>query len=321
MPLATAGRHAVRVPLPNPAPAPARRRPHARSWLAGLCLTLAALLSLPAVVGYWAVNTLGNTANFVAVTAPLAADQQVQNVVSAQVSKQVVGSLGLGDVLGDALTKAVDSVVLGVLDTAAFAQVWSGAMAGAQRALMAGLSGNGITAEGDNVTLDLSPVLAGVRQGLLDRGLSPAETSDVPKLQITLDMIDADAMRSAQAVYRVVWPVAPVLPWLAGLLLIAAVALARRRGRMVVGAGLVVAGSALLVSVLVGVGGAAFARSVGNKPLAPISGIIYDQLMSGLTRWWPGQLIAGVAIVVLGLAWWLWSAHRDAAPTGLRSAG
>lgn len=282
-----------------------------RSWLAGLCLTLAAVLSVPAIIGYWAVNTLGNTANFVAVTAPLAADQRVQEVVSAQVSQQVVSSLGLGDVLGDALTQAVDSVVMGVLDTAAFARVWTSAMAGAQRALIAGLSGDGVSAQGESVTVDLSPLLAEVRAGLVAKGLTRAETAELPQLEIQLDVLDATTLRRAQASYRLLRPVAAFLPWAAVALLVAAVVLARRRARMLFGVGLVVAGSALLVSLVVAIGGAAFNDALSGRPLAPLSGPVYDQLVSSLTSWWPKQLIGGAVLAVAGLGAWFWTGRAN----------
>ncbi|MGV1004372.1 MAG: hypothetical protein ACOYEV_06285 [Candidatus Nanopelagicales bacterium] len=277
-----------------------------------MALMLAALLSVPAIVGQWATSVLGNNANFVATLTPLASDPAVQEAVATQIGRQVTDSVGLGDILGQALQEAVATSVEALLQTPIFATTWEAATSAAQRVLIAGLRGDGgLDASGEAVTLDLSPVLEQVRDGLVDQGLTAAETADVPEVRIALPLVAAETVRQGQTFYKYVAPVAHWLPWVVAALLISALALARRRPRMLALVGLVGAGSALLVSLLLGVGGAQFSQALGGTAMDSVSVTIFDHIVGGLSRYWPGQLLAGVALVVIGVAWSLWEGRRD----------
>ena len=61
----------------------------ARAFTAGLCLVLAALLTMPAVVAYWGHRTLTDTERYVDTVEPLAQSQKVQEVLTDKVTAAI----------------------------------------------------------------------------------------------------------------------------------------------------------------------------------------------------------------------------------------
>jgi hypothetical protein len=136
----------------------------------------------------------------------------------------------------------------------AFASAWNRTIQVAHRQMDALLSGDreSIVVRGDTVYLDLAPFIVLAKERLSDAGLTAV--SLVPDVHPTVALAKADTLVRAQSAYSALNTVADVLPWVVLLLFAVGVYLARNRFRALVGTGLgialsmVVLGASLLVA-------------------------------------------------------------------------
>ena len=91
-----------------------------------------------------------------------------------------------------------------------------------------------ISTSNGQITLNLGPFIAVVKQDLVDHGFSLA--SNIPPVSPTLALFQAKDLGKAQARYRLIKTLKIVLPILALLLLAAGVYVARGRRRALIGA-------------------------------------------------------------------------------------
>jgi hypothetical protein len=141
----------------------------------------------------------------------------------------------------------------------AFATAWDQAIEVAHRQAVSVLSGDSesVVIRGDMVVLDLAPFVVLAKERLSDAGLTAV--SLVPDVHPTVELAKADTLVTARSAYSTLDTIADVLPWIVLLLLAVGIYLARNRFRALVGTGLgialsmVVLGAGLLVarSVLV----------------------------------------------------------------------
>jgi hypothetical protein len=266
------------------AEAPRRRRFSWRTLVSILLIVLGCVLAPVSVLAVWAGNEVSNTDRWVATVEPLIHDPAIQNVLTDKITAQITGRLNLNGVISNAagqlddrgLTRIssllttfgpqIDSAVTGfihstvhkVITSPAVARLWVQVNTIAHQAIVNVLSGdnNGtISTANGQIVLNLGPFIDLVKQNLVNRGFSLA--SNIPTISPTVALFQAKDLGKAQAGYRLIRALKVVLPILVLLLLAGGVFAARRRLRALMGAGLGLAASMLVLAI-----GLLIARSI-----------------------------------------------------------
>jgi hypothetical protein len=231
---------------------PTRRRSESgmgsrvRTWAAAVLGVLGCLLALVSVVTVWGRDQVLDTDRYVATVGPLASDPVVQDDVAARVTTAIDARLDLdrlarrhlpsalapvGVPLGSALRRVVSDQTTRFVRSEAFAELWVTVNRAAHSRVVAALTGQGpdvVAVDHGRITLDLTPVVAAVRQRLAALGLPVAL---LPTTRLVVDLADAGSLVRAQHAVRRLDALALWLPVATVVLLVGAVALARRRLR------------------------------------------------------------------------------------------
>jgi len=327
--------------------APARRT-RWRSIAAVVCVVLAALLTTPAVVAFWGQRTLNDGQRYLDTVGPLVDSPQVQDAISTKVIDAIEAQVDVEAILNNAfagvitdrprlqqlvgpLAGAVDGLiereVREFVASDAFADVWIRVNTRAQQTLVRVLKGEStgaVSAQGDQVVLDVSDVIAQVQQRLVARGLTVVQNIPIPETDRQIVLLDAPQLDQARTTYAFANPLARWLIVVVVALYLAAFLLARRKPRMTVIIGVVLAANALLVAFCLSVGRQLFIDKLAGSDFGPASAVFYDTLLSYLERGWKVLLWLGLILVVTG--WFTGSnrlgiAVRSAVSGGLQTVG
>jgi hypothetical protein len=258
-------------------PAAARRRRFSwRALVSIVLIMLGCILAPVAVLSVWAGNEVSDTGRWVATVEPLIHDPAIQNVLTDKITKEITSQLNLSgtldqasaqlddkgltrisnvlDTFGPQITSAatgfIHSTVQRIVSGPRVAKLWVQANTVAHQALVKVLSGEGsgvISTKNGQITLNLGPFIAVVKQDLIDHGFSLA--NNIPTISPTVALFQADNLGKAQAAYRLIKTLKIVLPILALVLLAAGVCAARGRRRALIGAGLGLAASMLVLAI------------------------------------------------------------------------
>jgi hypothetical protein len=305
---------------------PPRRRLRWRSVFAVVLVVLGCVLTPVAAVSVWTNNQVSNTDRFVRSVSPLVADPDVQEALTNRVTAtifQYVDVKGLADEgikaleaqglpapLGDRLQTLTPTLAAGVtgfvrdkvaqlVASPEFASAWNQAIRATHRTAVSVLSGNSksIVVRGDTVYLDLAPFIDLAKQRLSAAGLTVVDR--VPEVHPTVALTKADTLVRAQTAYSTLNTVAGVLPWLVLMFFVVGVYLARDRFRALVGVGL---GMALSLVVLAA--GLLVARGllVGAVPpaAAPATASGFDIVVTYLRVGLRALLVLGLVVALGG---------------------
>jgi hypothetical protein len=215
---------------------------------------------------------------------PLIHDPAIQNVLTDKITNQITSQLNLNGIISQAATETqarglprissllttfgpqitssvtgfVHSTVHTVITSQAMANAWVQVNTVAHQALVKVLSGQGggaITTSNGQIVLNLGPLIVVAKQDLVARGFSLANS--IPAVNPTVALFEAKNLGQAQSGYRLITRVKIVLPILVLVLLGAGVYVARGHRRALVGAGLGLAASMLVLAI-----GLLIARSI-----------------------------------------------------------
>src|SRR5580700_1664875 len=182
---------------------PSRRRFSWRSFVAIVLIVLGCVLAPIAVVGVWAGNQITDTGRYVATVQPLIDDPAIQNVLTDRITNEITSQLNLtglinqataqlqtrglpristllttfGPQITSAVTGFIHSTVHTVISSQAMAKAWVQVNTVAHQAVVKLLSGQGggtLTSANGQITLNLAPLIAVVKQDLVARGFSLA---------------------------------------------------------------------------------------------------------------------------------------------------
>src|SRR4051812_2177515 len=255
---------------------PAKRPFRWRSLFAVVLVVLGCVLAPVAGLAVWTNNQVSNTDRFVRSVSPLVDDPDVQAALTNRITatifqyvdvqvlaKEGVDALvaqGLPAELGpglETLTPTLTSAVTGfvhdrvaqLVASPAFASAWNAAIRQVHSTGNAILSGDSksIVVKGDEVVMDLAPFIDLAKQRLSDAGLTIVQR--VPEVHPTVNLAKADTLVRAQTAYSTLNTVAGVLPWLVLMFFAVGVYLARNRFRALVGVGLGLALSMVVLAV------------------------------------------------------------------------
>jgi hypothetical protein len=304
---------------------------------------LAALLTTPAAVAFWGQRTLNDADRYIETVGPLVDSPEVQDAIAITVTKAIEEQVDIEAILNDAfagvitdasrlerLVGPLSAAINGLIDREVrafiasdeFADIWTRVNIRAQQTLQRALTGEGsgaVSLEGDQLVLDVDEVINQVRDRLVARGLTIVENAPIPETDRQIVLMDASQLSQLRTIYAFANPVSQwLLPFVA-VLYLGAFVLARRRPRMTVAIGAVLAGNALLVAIVLSVGRQLFVNELAGTVFGPASSVFYDTLLAFLERGQKVLLALGLILVVAG--WFAGSNKYGSAVRGTVSGG
>jgi len=308
-------------------------RARARSIAALIVFLVCALLLPLAVVGQWGNRTVTDQTQYLATMVPLATDEAVQAAVTDTLTEAVLeqvdtqelvggflGNLlpnaGFTDTLATPLAAGINALIrqlIGeVLASDVFIDVWTEVNRAAQQSLVAVLEGRDegpIQTQDGKLVLDISTLLVGVQERLVDRGVGFAANITIEPGKRQIVLAEPPGLAQVQFIYRLA---NPLLGW-AVLLLAAgfgiALVLARNRARMVAWIGVFAVGWGLLLGYALMRGEESFVNRLAGTPLGPAADRFWIFFFANLEAGTRTLIAAGVLLIVLG---WFIGATRAA---------
>ncbi|MDX6301458.1 MAG: hypothetical protein QOF53_2672 [Nocardioidaceae bacterium] len=288
-------------------------------------ITISCLLAPLSVVSVWASRQVSDTDRYVATVAPLAHDPAVQRALANTVTTEVLKDIDLRGLtqqaldalaargvppavaanlaaLSGPLTNGVESFTRTQINkfvaSPAFARLWVRANRTAHAnlvTLLEGRQGGAVSTNGDEVTLNLAPIVAQVKQQLVAGGFTIANR--IPVANRTFVLARSDSVTRAQGVYRLLNAIGLWLPVLALLLFGGGVLLARDRRKGLLLGSLGVLGSMLLLGVLLAVARPLYLNAVPASVLpSDAAGDVFDTVVQYLR--YSLRTVAAVALVL-----------------------
>ncbi|MEU5000159.1 hypothetical protein [Streptomyces sp. NPDC021622] len=298
------------------------RKHHTRSFFAVVLITVAAVLAPLGVVAVWANDIVGDTDRYVATVAPLASDPDVQAGVTKRVTDAVMervdvelllqqvapadrprleAALGrLEGPLTSGLRGLVESVTARFVSSDAFDTLWTELNRRVHQTVDEALTGSGdgaVQLKGDEVTVDLAPVVERVKDRLVDSGLTVA--SKIPEVHTDFTVMTSDQIGRAKTGFRLLQLMGAWLPVIAVVLAAGGVLLAVRRRRALITAALAVAVAVGILGIGLAVFRAFYLDAVPASISRPAAGSVYDALTRFL-RYTVRAVVTLGALVALG---------------------
>jgi len=249
-------------------------------WAVGsaVLVILACVLAPLSVVSVWASNQISDTDQYVETVAPVADDPAVQDALADEVTAAVFENLDIEGLTAEALetiatqpdvpprvaallptlvvpiTDGVESFTRDQVDaffaSPQFAELWAEVNTIAHEQvvkLLEGNEGGAVSAQDNQITLNLAPIVAAVQQRLVDRGFELA--ANIPEVDRTFVLAESDAITQAQGFYSTLNTLGVWLPIIALVLFVAGVVLARDRRRALVKGALGLAAAMVVLGV------------------------------------------------------------------------
>lgn len=334
---------------PGSSESPVVTRPsRARSIVAVICVVLAGLLTAPAAVAYWGQRTLNDTQRYVDTVEPLVNSPEVQDVIATKVTDAIETQVDIEAILNNvfagvitdrprleqlvgplaaAINGLIDREVRAFIASDEFADLWVRVNTRAQQALQRVLKGEesgAVSLQGEQVVLDVDEVIDQVKQRLVARGLTLVENVPIPETDRQIVLVEAPQLKQMRTIYAFGNPLARSLLPIVGALYLAAFVLARRRPRMTVAIGALLAANALLVALALSVGRQLFVDQLAGTLFATASGVFFDTLLAYLQR--GQQVLLGLGLVLIVAGWFAGSnkygtAVRSTVTGGLEGTG
>jgi hypothetical protein len=254
-----------------------RVRQRWRTVVATLLIVVACLLAPLSLAAVWAKNQVGSTDRYVATVTPLAEDPAIQRAITDKITAQVftyidvkglttqaidaLSSRGLSSQAADQLQGLAGPIANGVenftrsqiariVSSQAFADAWVQANRVAHQELVKALTGEGggaITVENDTVTVNMAAFIQTVKQQLVAAGFTLAER--IPEVNASFTIFQSADIARAQGAFNLLDTLGIWLPVIALLLIVLGVYVAKDHRRALVGAGLGVAVSMVLLAL------------------------------------------------------------------------
>lgn len=324
-------------------PAPRRRQHPLRTTGSVLLIVLASILSILAVTAVWARDEITDTDQFVATMGPLAHDPDVQQAISRRVTDVVVQQIDV-PALVDQLSKAaaqpgvppqvskligtlsgpigngLQSLIGGAADrvvtSEAFAKVWTDAITAAHNAMvkaLTGESGGAVQISGNQVNIDLAPVIDQVKKQLVDTGFAPA--AHIPTVHTQFTVYASPKLQSLQLYLRLLQILGNWLPLVAVLVAAAGVYTAWNRRHALIGAALGIAAAMLVLGIALTVFRTYFLNQLPAGVSPGAAGSVYDALVHFLR-----QAVRAVGVLAVLVALGAFFAGPSRPATTIRAA-
>ena len=239
-----------------------------------ILIVLGCVLAPISVLGVWSANQVSDTSRYIANIEPLVHDPAIQNALTDKITIQITSRLNVAGVTDQAATLLankglprvgtllktfapqiasavagfIHSTVHKIVTSPQFANAWIQVNTVAHQQVVQVLSGQGggaISTSNGQVTLDLGPFINIVKQDLVKRGFTLINS--LPPIHPSFVLFQSKNLVKAQSGYRLINDLKIVLPILTLLLLGLGVYVARGHRRALIGAGLGLAASMLVL--------------------------------------------------------------------------
>lgn len=302
-----------------------RDRLRPRSIFSIVLFVIATLLLPIAVTGHWAHSTVIDAERYIETVGPIGADPQVQAAFGELVTKAILEQVDteaiiseflggllpglpiIGERLSGPIASGINTLVGQAVQTFvtsdAFTAAWLALNQAAQKGLVAileGDSGGPLQIEGDNLVLNLDPLIALGQEKLVEQGITFAENVTLPQTDRQFILMSVPLLDQIRTIYSFS---APILKWivlLVAFIFMGSILLARRRARTAVAAGIVVMIISALVYIAVGIGETAFTNQFIGTIFEAASIIIYQNFLEYLLSGLQALFVLGIVIVVGG---------------------
>lgn len=308
-------------------PPPRRRRlAGAGRWTGVIVVAVViGLLTPVTLLARYARSELLDTDRYVSTVAPLAQDPAIQDQVADAVTTEIFQRLDIENVTRETLQSLVDAgapdaavdlatpianqvenfardEVRTLVSSEQFATLWAEANRVAHVELDALLTGDdegAVQVEDGKVTLELGPVIAAVRERLVDQGFGLA--SNIPEVSRSFTLVESDNLSKAQTATRFLNVAATALPFVIVLLVIAAVLLAPNRRRGLVAASLAVVLGALVLALVLAIARSWLPDNLTSDDLSTAAASsIVEILMRPLRTMLRAVLVLALVVTVAG---------------------
>jgi hypothetical protein len=306
------------VPPTDAEPAP-KRMPRWRRWTAGALIVISCILAPLSVISIWVRNQVLNTDRYVENVTPLATNPSVISTVSATVTNTLFERVDVEQAAKNALPPRADFLAAPLaaglrdvverattkfLESPQFEKAWIEANRIASQQLRKALTNEGkaVTTQNGKIVLDLSGLLTQVRNNLDDRGISIFDRIPIEKLNVKIELADAQQLEKAQTATRILNRLSWLLPLLAILCLVGGLLLSPNWRRSLIRWGVGTAFAVALIGVGLSVGRSFYLDAVTSPSLPrETAAAVYDTLVRFLRQ--GVRLIIAVGIVVAIGAW------------------
>jgi hypothetical protein len=304
---------------------------HRVSWrtpVAVLLIVVGCLLAPVSVLAVWSANQVSDTSRYVANIEPLIHNPTIQNALTDKLTVEITSHLNVtgltnqaagllttkglprvgtllksfGPAIAGAVTGFIHSRIHKIVTSARFANTWLQVNKVAHQELVTALSGQGggaIAVSNGKVTIDLAPFIAIVKQNLASRGFTLVNS--LPSFHPTLALFSARDLVKAQSAYRLINDLKIVLPILSILLMAAGVYVARGHRRALVGAGLGLAASMLVLGAALIIFRSVYLSTVPASVLpSDAAAALFDTVVRFIKDGLRLLLVVGLIIAIAG---------------------
>jgi hypothetical protein len=304
---------------------PPRRRFSWRTPVAALLIVIGCVLAPVSVVAVWTANQVSDTNRYIANIEPLIHEPAVQNALTDKLTVAISSHLNVtgyanqaaalltskglprvgtllktfGPAISSAVTGFVHSTVHKIVTSPRFANAWIQVNTVAHQTLVQALSGQGgaISVSNGQVTIDLAPFIAIVKQDLAARGFTLVNS--LPPIHPTLALFSSKTLVQAQTLYRLINDLKYVLPILSLVLIAAGVYIARGHRRALIGAGLGFAASMLVLGAALLIFRGVYLNSVPNDVLpSNAAAVMFDTLVRFIKTALRALLVLGLVVAI-----------------------
>ncbi|MFM9667300.1 hypothetical protein ACKI1Z_16435 [Streptomyces galilaeus] len=302
-------RHRVGALEGGARPRAARHHPF-RSAGSVLLILLAALLSVLSVIAVWANSIVRDADRYVATVGPLASDPDVRKAVTDRVTNVVLGQIDVDALVGqlqdavsekgvppkaaqlvgnlDApITSGLEQLVAGtverVVGSSAFETVWVESNRKVHSAVDKALTGEAdgpVSLKNDEVAIDVAPIVAQVKERLVDAGLGVA--ARIPDVHTNFVVVQSKDIGKIKTYMRVLEIMGSWLPVIALLVAAAGVYTAFNRRHALIGAGLAVFAAMLVLGITLTVFRDVYLDHLPSGASPAAAGAVYDALIKFL---------------------------------------
>jgi hypothetical protein len=316
------------APPPAPPQAPRRRpRPGWRGPVASLLIVFGCVLAPISVLAVWTANQVSDTSRYVQNVAPLISEPAVQSALTDKITTEITSQIDVQGVAKQAsaqlarhgLTRLsallstfsgsiasgvsgfIHSIVGKIVTSRAVATLWIDGNRIAHAQLVKALSGHAsaLTVSNGKVVIGLGPFIDEAKHRLAARGLTLVDK--LPPINPTFPLFDAKYLVKAQTLYRVLTTLKWALPLVALLALAAGVYVARRHRRALVGAGLGVAGSMVVLAIALAIVRSIYLNKVPSSVLpANAAAVVFDDVVRFIKEGLRTLLVLGLVVAFAG---------------------
>ena len=294
--------------------------------MATVLIVLGCVLAPISVIAVWSANQVSNTDRYVANVSPLISQPAVRSALTDRIStavndqidvqgitKQVAAQLSsrglprLGALLStfsgsiaSGVAGSIHSTVAKIVASQQVARLWIRGNRLVHQQLVLALEGkkSAITVSNGQVVIGLGPIIDQVKRNLAARGLTIV--TKLPPINPTFPLFSAKYLVQAQSLYRLLTTLKWVLPILALIFLAAGVYLARRHRRALIGAGLGLAASMLVLAAALAIGRTIYLNKLPATVSAPAAAVAFDTIVRFIKQGLRVLLVLGLIVALAG---------------------